>query len=154
EGNTAVEDCELAVATGDKIYWLVSGYSQSSSATLGVARPGAGPYEFNPDAKKFWYVEMDFTFLVESQPAQTRRSAADSSPTKRYKDILEGAAAGKSGGGEWVGDSAGDHPDFVWWPTSKPLSDVAGIAYDDVKALNDEAAGAGAGGSVTTLLSN
>ncbi|HKA86134.1 MAG TPA: hypothetical protein VKE22_00660 [Haliangiales bacterium] len=154
EGNTAVEDCELAVATGDKIYWLVSGYSQSSSATLGVARPGAGPYEFNPDAKKFWYVEMDFTFVVESQPAQTPRSAADYSRTKRYKYILEGDAAGKIVGGEWVGDSAGDHPDFVWWPTSKPLSDVAGIAYDDVKALNDEAAGAGAGGSVTTLLSN
>ncbi len=119
-----------------------------------MARPGAGPYEFNPDAKKLWYVEMDFTFVVESQPAETPRSAGDHARTKRYKYILEGDAAGKIVGGEWVGDSAADHPDFVWWPTSKPLSDVAGISYDDVKALNDEAAGAGGGGNVTTLLSS
>jgi transglutaminase elicitor len=41
----------------------------------------------------------------------TRRPPDGSTITFQY--VLEGDASGKVGGGEWVGDSATAHPDFV-----------------------------------------
>jgi hypothetical protein len=111
-----------------------------------------GAYGYNPSAKKFFHVEMDFTFVVESEPGRTPRDAADYAVTKRYKYILETDDNGKILGGEWVGTSREDHPDFAWWSTGTPTGDVAGVRYADVKALNDQAAGPPAVSDRETLL--
>ncbi|KAG3152493.1 hypothetical protein PI126_g10482 [Phytophthora idaei] len=44
-------------------------------------------------------------------------------------------------GGEWLGGSNENHPDFLWFPAAKPSADTAtdtGITYADVLALIDE----------------
>ncbi len=140
-GSTADESCTIDVEAGDAIYWMVLGYSSSSTSTLGVEQPGSGPYVYNSAAARFFYVEMDFTFVVESAPGDVAHDAADFSQTKHYSYILETDANGKILGGEWAAGSKGDHPDFAWWPTGTPQGSVAGISYDDLKSLNDEAAG-------------
>src|SRR5262249_6213262 len=133
--------CQMDVQAGDQVYWMVLGYSSSSTPTLGVELPGNGPYTYNGSAARFFYVEMDFTFVVESNPGDSAHSADDFSQTKHYSYILEADQYGKVLGGEWAGGSKNDHPDFAWWPTGTPQYDVAGISYSDLKSLNDEAAG-------------
>jgi hypothetical protein len=135
----------VSLAAGEKAFWMVSGYAATSRVSLGFAAPGAGPADwiYNPMAKKFFHVEMDFTFVVESSAGRTPHDAASYSSTKHYEYVLEADEYGKILGGEWVGDSQTDHPDFAWWPTGTPTDSVAGglITYAEVKALNDEAAG-------------
>jgi hypothetical protein len=154
-GSTADESCQVDVQAGDKVYWMVLGYSDSSTPTLGVELPGSGPYVYNSAAARFYSVEMDFTFVVESSPGDSAHSADDYSQTKHYSYILEADQYGKILGGEWAGDSKKDHPDFAWWPTGAPQYDVAGISYADLKSLNDEAAGPQApAGTHVVLLDN
>ena len=73
-------------------------------------------YTFNAAAKSFRSVAMTLTrseaFLTEQLTSQIELS-------KRYKDtmyyyILELNDAGEIIGGEWVGTSQREHPDFVW----------------------------------------
>jgi hypothetical protein len=140
-GSTADEACSMDVKAGDKVYWLVLGYSATSNPTLGVELPGSGPYVYNSSAARFFYVEMDFTFVVESEPGDSAHNAADFATTKHYQYVLEADQNGKILGGEWAAGSKADHPDFAWWPVGAPGGEVAGISYSDLKALNDEAAG-------------
>ena len=111
-------------------------------------------YPWNTRAEKFFYVEMDFTFILESQPSRQPRDAAQFARTMRYKYVLETDENGKIFGGEWVADSKTNHPDFAWWSTSKPNATVAGISYDDVRLLNDEASGALANAERETLMND
>jgi len=121
-----------------------------AEATALVGGAGGG-YPWNAEARRFFHVEMDFTFVVESQPSRTPRDAADFARKKRYSYVLETDENGKIFGGEWVGASKEEHPDFAWWATSTPSGEVSGIGYADVRGLNDEAAGAGAGDRETLL---
>jgi Transglutaminase elicitor len=160
---TSKELCTVAVAAGDKIHWSVLGYQTTNEVALNVSGAGinsgiAGAvYQFNPAAKKLWQVKMAFTFVVEADPGREPIDAADSFKTASYEYIVEADANGNIIGGEWIGESKTTHPDFAWWVKSKPLRDVAGIDYDLVKSLNDEAADLGSGpttpGTVATLLS-
>jgi hypothetical protein len=153
--DTADESCEFDVNAGDTFSYIVLGYAASSNATLGVLLPGSGPYIYNGEAARFFYVEMDFTFVVESAPGDVPHSADDFSKTKHYSYILEADQYGKIIGGEWAKGSKADHPDFAWWPQGTPNGDVAGISYDDLKALNDQAAGPQAPAADTvTLMDN
>ncbi|KAF1779854.1 Transglutaminase elicitor [Phytophthora cactorum] len=55
-----------------------------------------------------------------------------------YEYLLELDADSNIIGGEWVGDSMVDHPDFLWLPTGKPdISTVTsvGLSYADVQEL-------------------
>lgn len=153
---TSVEDCVVTVAAGDTVYWMIDGYAATSSVQLGVATPnGMATYTYNTAAKKFYYVEMDFTFIVEAEPS--RMSISDITPfaqTKHYSYVLEVDDFDKILGGEWVGDSRTDHPDFAWYPVATPTGSVAGISYSDIKALNDQSAGGATpppSGAVTIL---
>jgi Transglutaminase elicitor/Bacterial pre-peptidase C-terminal domain len=145
-GGTAQEECKVTLAAGETVHYMVVGYSETSSVQLGVAVPGeVGEYKYNTAAKRFFYVEMDLTYIRESRPAKTShvdQALTSYSTTKHYKYILETDDDGKILGGEWVGDSRDNHPDFAWWPTGKPRSSMAGglITYNEVKSLNDEAA--------------
>lgn len=103
---------------------------------------GSAKYTYNDKAKRFFYVEMELAFIAESDPGRESRVAAADEFTERnnYKYVLEADADGKIIGGEWVGESKLEHPDFVWWPTGKPAGKLpAGLTYDEIKALHDEA---------------
>lgn len=146
-GGNSNEECPVTLAAGEKVFYMVKGYGPESTVALGAAVPGAGGvYTYNTLAKRFFYVEMDFTYIVESKPAKQShvdQALSSYATTKHYKYILETDEGGKIMGGEWVGESRTNHPDFAWWPTGKPKSAQAGglITYAEVKALNDEAAG-------------
>jgi hypothetical protein len=143
-GGTADEECKVTLAAGEKVYWMVLGYGDTSKVQLGIGLPGVGEYTYNTAAKRFFHVEMDFSFVVESRPAKT--SHVDSFKQylhyKHYSYILETDDGGKILGGEWVGASMKDHPDFVWWSNGTPRSSQANglITYEEVKKLNEEAA--------------
>jgi hypothetical protein len=57
--------------------------------------------------------------------------------TKTYQYILEQDENGNVIGGEWVGNSKTDHPDFAWFPIARPgdSSSILGIRYDIVRGL-------------------
>ncbi len=70
-----------------------------------------GDYVFNPAAVKFVYVKTRITYT--HAPAQ---EVLDT-PSPREQDlayILELDANGDILGGEWIGESAKQHPDFMW----------------------------------------
>ncbi len=144
-GGTSDEECKVTLKAGEVISWIVKGYSDTSKVQLGIGRPQDNAvYEYNPNATRFFYVEMDFAYGVEARPART--SNIDNFErfleTHRYTFILEADNAGKVIGGEWTGESRTKHPDFAWWPTGTPAPAKASglIEYKVLKQLNDEAA--------------
>ncbi len=147
-GSSASEECKIDVAAGDKVAWLVKGYSASKQVALQVGVPGAGSnYVYNTNAKRFFHVELDLYWIGEQGPGMSMPDPRRTLKTDHMSFILEADDAGRVTGGEWIGESKKNHTDFIWWPTAKPRADVAGLTYEMVKALNDEASG----GSVTPV---
>ncbi len=73
-----------------------------------VNRSGS-TYAFDAAATKFFWVTTRVTLVTGA--------------VKTYEYLLEGNDAGEITGGEWVGSSRQDHPDFVWRhtrPNPKP----------------------------------
>ncbi len=143
DGWTSTETCSLDVQAGEELSWLVVGSARQSTVALYAAYGDSDAYKLNPDATYFWEVEMEFTFISEASPSRTASETAHHATSKRYSYVLETDGYQRILGGEWVGDSRGDHPDFVWWPVKQGNSfvrgDTAMISYDEVKSLNDEA---------------
>lgn len=71
-------------------------------ATWHVQNTTSSAYVFNADAIDFMYVKMSVTFLG-FEP-------------KVYEYVLEIGLNGKILGGEWLGSSKTNHPDFIWRP--------------------------------------
>lgn len=154
---TSVEECKVTLAAGEKVFWMVAGYAAESSIQVGVATPSTNAsYTYNTSAKKFYYVQMEFCYIVESSPGRTAANPDDFTTCENVSYILEADQYNKVIGGEWVGESRTAHPDFAWWPTGTPSSSQAGgtITYAEVKALNDEAAGNPTTPDVVQVLSN
>ncbi|MBI4703726.1 MAG: hypothetical protein HY744_21665 [Deltaproteobacteria bacterium] len=107
-----------------------------------VGLPEGSAYTYNPEAKRFFHVQLEIDWIGEAGPAQYSHVGDNSyTRTDSYEYVLETDAKGKIFGGEYVGGSRELHPDFVWWPTGRPTGSVAGgITYDQVKMLNDMAA--------------
>ncbi|MBL6991950.1 MAG: hypothetical protein ISR65_19360 [Bacteriovoracaceae bacterium] len=65
----------------------------------------AGPwYQLNPEAVKWVHVKMTIVFIYKYPR------------NRHYEYILELDRAGNIIGGEWVGRSRRNHPDFIWYP--------------------------------------
>lgn len=145
-GGTSNEECVVTLAAGESVHFMVQGYAQTSKIQVGVAIPGqGGDYVYNTQAKRFFYVEMDLVYITESSPSKSShvdQALSSYSTTKHYKYIVETDENAKILGGEWVGSSRENHPDFGWWPTGNPRSGMAGglITYAEVKDLNEQAA--------------
>ena len=104
-------------------------------------------YQFNPKAKSFRHIRMTFKYITESEQELdgNLKSQIDFyTHTDYYEYVLELDDEEKIIGGEWVGDSKKDHPDFLWVPTSKKSVEIAkddsftagtGIIWDEVKEL-------------------
>jgi hypothetical protein len=106
-------------------------------------------YLFNNDAVSFRHMKMKFSYIFE--PAQSiggNLSGVIDNFTAHdtYEYILELDADGKIIGGEWLGASKKNHPDFLWTPTLKGWTEVAkdggkagtGIAWHEVMYLVEE----------------
>ena len=109
-------------------------------------------YRFNDNAVKFYRVKTKVQYIAES-PLELDGHLASSidtySNTDRYEYVLEEDSNGRLIGGEWVGDSKTNHPDFLWLPTNlKQVHKIAGgkIKAEDVldllnKSVTEEGAG-------------
>lgn len=110
--------------------------TKAQAATL----VGASSYTFNSAATKFFSVKTDLKWITESEPARRANSPTTFTRTTKLAYVLELDNAGKILGGEWVGASKTDHPDFVWWPTEEPTGEaISGLKYSEIKALYDRA---------------
>jgi len=108
-------------------------------------------YQFNDKAESFRHIKMTFKYITESpqhKDGNLNHIIDYYTHSDHYEYVLELDGTGKIIGGEWVGESKKDHPDFLWVPTSKKSMEVAkdedftagtGIAWDDVKLLLEAA---------------
>ncbi len=148
------ETCELAAPTSaTKIFVSVHGYDASSNYNVAIAIGGSAAtgYAFNPDAVKLVQVKMESSYIGESSPSTDGPLASvldRYTHTDSYEYILELDLDGDIIGGEWVGASKRNHPDFLWLPTGRQTNSVVGgaIQYANVKALLDASLGGGGGG--------
>jgi len=104
-----------------------------------IGQPGA-TYTTNPRAAKLYRVHMDVSYISESPPTTDGNLSAriDSYTVVDGLDyVLEADAAGKVIGGEWVGASRTDHPDFLWLPTRRNGATVGKVSWTQVKTLLD-----------------
>lgn len=145
-GGDSNETCNLTVPAGAAaVQVAVQGYSDTAAAyTIKVTAGGSIPtaYVFNDKAVKLYKVHADVDYISES-PAGTDGNLGATidryTHTDRYDYVLEIDGAGKIIGGEWLGESKRNHPDFLWLPTEVGASSVAGgkITYANVKAIYD-----------------
>ena len=140
------ETCTLAVPAGaTQVFVGVNGYGTTpSNFTVKVTSGGSVPtaYVFNANAAKLYKVHMDVDYISEAASSRDGNlgSTIDQyTHQDRYDYILEIDTAGKVIGGEWIGTSKKQHPDFVWLPIRASATTVAGgkISYANVKTIYD-----------------
>ncbi|MBI3181651.1 MAG: pre-peptidase C-terminal domain-containing protein [Myxococcales bacterium] len=142
----SAETCELTAPSGSTaVFVSVKGYADSSNFNLNITVGGQEPtsYVFNPAAASFVFVRLEVKYITEAGASEDGNlsSRIDSfTRSDRYEYVLELDGQGKIIGGEWVGASKKDHPDFVWLPLGPSGQTVAGgaISYANVKSLVDE----------------
>ncbi|MFT7622444.1 MAG: subtilisin-like proprotein convertase family protein [Myxococcota bacterium] len=80
---------------------------------------GTAKYPYNDKAVRWVKVNATSFYITESQPETKPLTDAIAEYTRSdtYNYILEISADGKVHGGEWIGASRTDHPDFLWLPT-------------------------------------
>ena len=125
--------------------------AEQANALIGVAMTDGGAplstYRFNALAARFIQVRAEVKYISESsaEDGYTAPHIDVYTRTDRYEYVLELDAAGRILGGEWVGASKQNHPDFLWLPISAGGSVAGGaIKYDEVKSMVLESAGQGA----------
>jgi hypothetical protein len=131
----------VQATSGETINWTVTGYAPSSTVELRIgSQLATAGYTPNLSAARFFHVELELKSVEVAFPSRTSRmiSIDDFTRTDMFSYVLEADAGGKMLGGEWIGESAVHHPDFLWWPTSRPTSErFAGLSYADVRLLLD-----------------
>jgi hypothetical protein len=86
-----------------------------------VMTPDLGTYDFNRKAKKLKYTRTKVTWIEEAYvdgELATPDKIGKYTRSKEYEYVLE-TFDDNIVGGEWVGSSLHDHPDFLWWPTPR-----------------------------------
>lgn len=96
----------------------------------------AGDYHFNEQATKLYRVETEVDYITES-PASTRPNSdgIGQERTDPYAYILEVDASGAIIGGEWIGSSRTEHPDFLWLPHGAYRALSPFVTLDEVRVL-------------------
>ena len=106
--------------------------------------PESDEYTPNPDAAKLVSVSMELDYVTDAVPPSTEPylpELDEHTRTVSYRYILELDEEGKVVGGEWVGTSKTEHPDFLWTVSGPGLGvdqydyDNPYIRYDKVKML-------------------
>ncbi len=160
----AAETCTLTVPSGQtQAFLAVNAYGNTQAQfTLKITAGGSIPtsYVFNANAAKLYKTHMDVDYISESAASTDGNlggSINNYTHVDRYDYILEVDGNGKIVGGEWVGASKRQHPDFVWLPIRASATTVAGgkISYANVKMIYDlsmqDGSGGGGGGTVRNI---
>ncbi|GMF52428.1 unnamed protein product [Phytophthora fragariaefolia] len=102
---------------------------------------GTSTYPFNSAMKYLAYVKTKFSWIVEAYadgPLVSTGKVDTYTVSNSYEYLLELDANKAILGGEWVGGSKEDHPDFLWLATAKPAADTVtstGLSYANVQEL-------------------
>ena len=142
------ETCALTAGPEDtEVFVSVRGYSNSEfEVSVTVTDPNAVEtdaveYEFNEDAEQFYHVKLEVDYMTES-PSTLDGNLAERvdnyTRTDRYQYVLELDGDNNIIGGEWIGTSKRNHPDFLWLPTERsfwPKPAGGKLNWDLVKDL-------------------
>ncbi|GMF13044.1 unnamed protein product [Phytophthora lilii] len=102
---------------------------------------GTTPYPFNSEKVYLAYVKTTLSWIVEAYadgPLVATQKVDSYTVSDDYEYLLELDANYAVVGGEWVGPSTKDHPDFLWFPTAKPDASTVtstGLSYANVQEL-------------------
>ncbi|KAG7389188.1 hypothetical protein PHYPSEUDO_010991 [Phytophthora pseudosyringae] len=102
---------------------------------------GVPSYPFNDKMVRLAYVKTTFSWISESYkdgPLVSTGQIDSYTTSKDFEYLLELDADFNIIGGEWVGQSKDDHPDFLWFPAAKPAANVVastGLSYAHVQEL-------------------
>ncbi|KAG6615815.1 Elicitor-like transglutaminase [Phytophthora cinnamomi] len=114
------------------------------AANLSLEHFGTETYPFNSGLTYLAKCTMRLTWTAESieDGALTTTGRIEAYTVyEDYEYCLELDENYTIVGGEWLGDSRKDHPDFLWFPAAKPSADTvtdSGIAYADVLGLIEQ----------------
>lgn len=146
---TSNEVCEVAIPPGvTQLFASVHVYGGPSDFKVQLSIPKEitsvpTTYLFNDKATKFFHVKLEVDYISESN-SEVDGHLGDQidryTRTDKYEYVLEVDKDGKVNGGEWIGTSKRNHPDFLWLPTGRSSAAIAGgaITYANVKSLLDE----------------
>ncbi|RLN53443.1 hypothetical protein BBJ29_010102, partial [Phytophthora kernoviae] len=96
---------------------------------------GRSSYPFNAEMVHLAYVKTTLTWVVEAYvdgPLVSSGKVGSYAVSNDYEYVLELDTNYAILGGEWVGDSKEDHPDFLWFATEKPAASTVtstGLSY-------------------------
>ncbi|WP_415405701.1 hypothetical protein ACLHDG_08010 [Sulfurovum sp. CS9] len=96
-------------------------------------------YIFNADAQKFFHVELAVDYIIPTPGDRDGFLGAvidEFTRTDNYSYILEATADGEIIGGEYIGVSKVNHPDFLWLPISRRDAPIAGGVIDSNNVMN------------------
>ncbi len=122
---TADTECSVKVGTQDVNF----GACVESKCTV-------TKYPYNANATKFYEVDASSFYITESHASTEPFTDVISEYTRedRYQYLLEVNKDGKIDGGEWIGNSNTNHPDFLWLPTAARGGNPS-IDIDQVRML-------------------
>ncbi|POM74459.1 Transglutaminase elicitor protein [Phytophthora palmivora] len=123
-------------------------YEQTSLTTAKAAKQfyNLDEYIWNQNASSIVYVKSRLSWIdgMITDDGHVRLGRTEDFLTgANYTYLLELNDAEEVIGGEWLYESNDVHPDFLWLPTSKPLSNLTtsiGLSYPKVTMLLEAAA--------------
>ena len=101
-------------------------------------------YPFNSEMKFLAFAKTKVSWIVEGVedgPIVTNGRIDAYTHSATYEYLLELDANRNIIGGEWVGASRYEHPDFLWFPKGKPAANVVtnvGMKYKDIAQLLED----------------
>lgn len=102
-----------------------------ANAALGAEALGE-TYGFNDDAVAWRYISMKLSYITESPVSLDGNLGSkidDYTIEEPYTYVLELDSDGEIIGGEWAGESKTNHPDFLWYGTTKKDMELARENY-------------------------
>lgn len=92
---------------------------------------------FNPKAASWVRVSMTIGYRVSTLGLEGAGTVPQELDTKTYDYLLELDEEGEVIGGEWIGESRRDHPDFLWMPF-EPMEPTGDVSYGNPLVKNEE----------------
>lgn len=157
---TSNETCELQIRPGvTQLFVSVHVFEGPADVSVKADIPTQlsevpTTYLFNDKATKFYHVKLEVDYISESNGSTDGNLSGTINTytrTDRYEYVLEVDKDGKVNGGEWIGSSKRNHPDFLWLPTGRSSTPIAGgaITYANVKSLLEESVASPNGGNAS-----
>ncbi|MEE2786390.1 MAG: hypothetical protein VX589_03560 [Myxococcota bacterium] len=128
----SIEEANELLQVGQNEAGEESGADEADSDT---DAPASVEYTFNPDAKYFYSVAANITYITESKASVEPADSAEFERKSYYTYILELDENRQIIGGEWTNSSRRNHPDFLWNPRRAWRSAVPNLDLDKVREL-------------------